>query len=77
MMGIALFLYPDDALILIESCVQARINVQRVASLLQRLGFILIHDKCQFESTKLFTHLGLSFDTREMTMSYPETRYMP
>ena len=59
----------DNILILAESCKQARIDGHRVASILQKLDFILSHDKYQFESTHLFTHLGLTFNTREMTSS--------
>ena len=35
------------------------------------MGFILKNDKCQFEPTLMFTHLGLKFNTREMTISLP------
>ena len=48
-----------------------RIDGQRVASLLQSFGFILSHDKCQFEPMQLFTHLSLIFNTRDVTFHYP------
>ena len=70
-MDITLFLYLNDALILIESCMQARIDGQRVSSLLQRLGFVLSLEKYQFRPTQVFTQVGVPFDTREMTISLP------
>ena len=66
---ITLLLYQDDAFILEESCMQARIDGQGVASILQRIGFILSHDECQLDPAQLFTHLGLTFNTKEMTIS--------
>ena len=47
---------------------------ERVASFLQKFGFVLGHNKCQFEPTQMFTHLGLIFNTREMTILLPGKR---
>ena len=67
--SVTLFLYLDIAVILVESYMQARLDWQGVASLLHRLGFALSHNKCQLEPTHVFTYLGLTLDTRKMTIS--------
>ena len=68
-MRIIQFLYLDNVVILAESFSQARVDGERVTSLLQRLGFILSHNRCQAEPTEVFTHLFLRFSIGEMTIS--------
>ena len=70
-MGITLMLYLNNILTLPESCMQARRVRQRAGSLLQILSFILSLDKYQYKPSQVFTYLGLTFDTREMTISLP------
>ena len=50
-MGITIFLYLDDALLLANSYTQAKEDGQRVVQLLQKLGFVLSLEKCQVELT--------------------------
>ena len=68
------FLYLDDTLVLVNSYTQAKEDGQRVVQLLQRLGFILSLEKCQLEPTQEFTHLGLVFNTQNMTLSLLQVR---
>ena len=60
-MGIAMFLYLDNALLLANSYTQTKEVGQRVVHLLKRLGFVLSLEKCQLEPTQELTHLGLVF----------------
>ena len=73
-MGTALFLYLDDALILADSYSQLKKDQWRVAQLLQRLESVLSLEKCQLEPTQKFTHLGLDFNTQDMTLSLPQDK---
>ena len=70
-MWINLFLYTNNAFILGNSLEQTRIDWQRLASLLHRFGFELSHCKCLFKPLQVFLHIGLMFNTREMTISLP------
>ena len=56
-MAITPFQDLDNGLQLAELHMQAGIDGQRVASLLQKLGCLLSQDKCQLKPTKAFTHL--------------------
>ena len=69
--GIAIFLYLDDTLLLANSFTQAKKDGQMVVQLLQKLGFVLSLEKCQLEPTQEFTHLGLVFNTHNMTVTSP------
>ena len=68
-MGITIFLYLDNALVLASSYTQAKEGRQKVVQLLQKLGFVLSLEKCQLEPTQEFTHLGLVINTQNMTLS--------
>ena len=67
-MGITIFLYLDDALVLANSYTQVKEDWQRVVQLLQKLGFVQNLEKCQFEPTHEFTPLDLVFNTQNMTL---------
>ena len=67
-LGITLFLYPDDALVLGDTYDQAKTNGRIVAKLLLDLGFVLSLEKCNFEPTQVFTHLGVTWNTKTMML---------
>ena len=70
-MGITLFLYLDDDLILVESCMQAKIDGMMIVSHLQKLGFILDLNRMQVW-TCTGVHSSRSYSiTREMKISLP------
>ena len=75
-LGIKLFLYLDDGLILAPSYNIAKEHGELVAELVQRLGFVLSWKKCNFEPTQIFTHLGVTFNSKEMTISLPEEKIL-
>ena len=74
--GMTIFLYLDDALVLANSLPQAKEDGQRVVQLLHRLGFMLNLEKCQVEPTEELTHLGLVFNTQSMTFSLPQDKVL-
>ena len=43
---------------------------------LQRLDFVLSLQMCQLEPTQEFTHLGLVFNTQDMTLSLPQNKVL-
>ena len=73
-LGIMLFLYPDDTLVLGNTYDQAKTNGRIVAKLLLDLGFILSLEKCNFEPTQVFTHLGVTWNTKTMMLSLPQEK---
>ena len=70
-MGITIYLYLYNALVLANYYTQAKEDGKRVVQLLQKLGFVLSLKKSQLEPTQEFTHLGLVFNTQNMTLSLP------
>ena len=75
-MGIKVFLYLDDALVLANSYTLAKKDGQSVVQLLERLGFMLSLEKCQLEPTQEYTYLGLVFNTWNMTLSPPQDKVL-
>ena len=75
-MGVTLFLYLDDALVLANFYTQVKEDGQRVVQLLLKLGFMLILEKCQLEPTQEFTHLGLVFNTNDRALSQPQDKVL-
>ena len=75
-MGKTVCLHLDDALVLVTSYTQAKADGQRVGQLLQRLGFVLSLEKCQSEPTQEFTHLGLVFNIKNMTLSLTQDKVL-
>ena len=73
-LGITLFLYLDDALVLGDTYDQAKTNGRIVAKLLLDLGFVLSLEKCNFEPTQVFTHLGVTWNTKTMMLSLPQEK---
>ena len=73
---ITIFLYLDDALVLANSYFLSKVDGQRVVQLLQKLGFVLILEKCQLEPTQEFTHWGLVFNTQNMTLSLSQDKVL-
>ena len=69
-----LFLYLDDALVLGDTYDQAKTNGWIVAKLLLDLGFVLSLEKCNFEPTQVFTHLGVMLNTKTMMLSLPQEK---
>ena len=70
------FLYLCDALVLANSYTHAKEDGQRVVQLLQRVGFVLSLETCHLEPTQEFTHLGLVFNTQNMTLSLPQDKVL-
>ena len=70
-MGITIFLYLDDVLVLATSHTQAKEEWQRVMQLLQKLEFVLRLVKGQLEPTPEFTYLDLVFNTQNMNLALP------
>ena len=73
-LGIMLFLYLDDALVLGDTYDQAKTNGQIVAKLLLDLSFIPSLEKCNFEPTQVFTHLGVTWNTKTMMLLLPQEK---
>ena len=69
-----LFLYLDDVLVLGDTYDQAKTNGRIVAKLLLDLGFILSLEKCNFEPTQVFTHLGVTWNTKTMMLLLPQEK---
>ena len=74
-MGLTVFLYMDDTLLLVISYTQAKEDGQRVL-LLQRMGFMLSLTKCQLKPTQEFTHMGLVFNTQNITLSLTQDKVL-
>ena len=73
-LGITLFLYLDNALVLGNTYDQAKTNGRIIAKLLWDLGFVLSLEKCNFEPTQVFTHLGVTWNTKMMKLLLPQDK---
>ena len=73
-LGIMLFLYLDDALVLGNTYDQAKTNGRIIAKLLLDLSFILSLEKCNFEPMQVFMHLGVTWNTKTMMLSLPQEK---
>ena len=69
-----LFLYLDDALVLSDTYDQARTNDWIIDKLLLDLSFILSLEKCNFEPTQVFMHLGVTWNTKMIMLSLPQEK---
>ena len=73
-LGIILFIYIDDGLILAPTKEQAQQHGEIVIALMERLGFKISYEKSQLIPVQKFQHLGLIWDTQNMTTSLPQDK---
>ncbi len=73
-LGITIYLYLDDGLILAMTYEKALADTKIVLDLLERAGFLVSWNKCALVPSQQFTFLGLNWNTVDMTISVPEDK---
>jgi len=66
--------YLDDIFLIGSNKKQCDNNIRRTKSLLCRLGFLINLKKSNLVGTKKLQYLGFEFDTRDMTLSLPQSK---
>lgn len=72
--GIRLSIYLDDLLIMAKTKELSYHLTQQVLHKLRDLGFMTNPDKSHLEPTQTLDHLGLTINTKTMTLSVPKTK---
>lgn len=73
-LGIMVFAYLDDLLIVHESPEVLRAQTARVGTLLERCGWTINTKKSLLEPAQQFEHLGYQVDFKSLTLSIPERK---
>ena len=72
--GLRLVIYLDDILIAASSQSEARLEVERVRSLLEALGFVISDKKSSEEPSQWLEYIGLFFDSVKMRLILPDRK---
>ena len=67
-------IYLDDILIAASSQSEARLEVERVRSLLEALGFVISDKKSSEEPSQWLEYIGLFFDSVKMRLILPDRK---
>ena len=72
--GLRLVIYLDDILIAASSQSETRLEVERVRSLLEALGFVISDKKSSEEPSQWLEYIGLFFDSVKMRLILPDRK---
>lgn len=72
--GLLSVIYLDDILLVAPSRRACKNNVRASVELLEYLGFVINYNKSNLEPSQRVDFLGITYDSRRMTLELPETK---